>query len=104
MSNQIIPTQSPASETEAFHKSFSWVRSQHRGDKHAQFYALTVDVCQGIATSIDLAHFSNTDRDNGTMPTLDIKDTEHLLRLALASSYMLAEMAAARIDKINDHN
>ncbi|MDY7548486.1 hypothetical protein QN360_16080 [Glaciimonas sp. CA11.2] len=102
MNKQTNPPQSPTSEIEAFHKSFSWLLPQHRGDRHAQFYALTVDVCQGIKTCIDLAHFSNTDRDNGTMPTLDIMDTEHLLRLAISSSHMLAEMAAGRIDRIND--
>lgn len=102
MSDPTNTPPSPASEIEAFHKSFSWLLPQHQGDRHAQFYALTVDVCQGIKTCIDLAHFSNTDRDNGTKPTLDIQDTEYLLRLALSSSHMLAEIAAGRIDRIND--
>ncbi|MDY7546516.1 hypothetical protein QN360_08625 [Glaciimonas sp. CA11.2] len=98
------PSRTPpsASATESFHTSFSWLLPQLKGDEHAQFYALTVDICQGVKTCIDLAHLSNTDRDDGTMPTLNNLDTETLLRLALSSSQLLAEMAARRIDRMND--
>ena len=92
----------PASAAASFHTSFSWLLPHLKGDEHAQFYALTVDICQGIKTCIDLAHLSNTDRDDETMPTLNILDTEILLRLALSSSQLLAEMAAHRIDRMND--
>lgn len=92
----------PDSTPEAFHKPFSRLLPQHKADQHAQFYELAVDTCQGIKTCIDLAHLSNTDRDDAAMPTLDIRDTEALLRLALASSHMLAEIASHRIDSIND--
>lgn len=87
---------------EAFHQAFSWLPLHHRTDAHAQFYALTKDVCQGIQTCIDVAHFSIMDRDTDTAPTLDIIDTERLLRLALTSSQMLAEIATIRIDRLSD--
>ena len=90
------------STKEAFHKSFSWLLPELQGDHHAQFYAMTVDVCQGIKTCIDLAHLSNSDRDDNTLPTLDKRDTESLMRLALSSSHLLAELAARRIDRLND--
>ncbi|MGZ9712495.1 hypothetical protein ACXX82_17000 [Glaciimonas sp. GNP009] len=88
---------------ESFHKSFSWLTPTLKGDREAEFYALTLDICQGIKTCINLAHLSNTDRDDNTMPTLDILDTETLLRLALSSSHLLSELAARRIDALNDH-
>ena len=93
---------SPKPPIEALYKPFSWLTPNLKGDREAEFYALTVDICQGIKTCINLAHLSNTDRDDNTMPTLNILDTETLMRLALSSSHLLSELAAARIDKMND--
>lgn len=92
---------SPPPEPDAFHQAFSWLPSHHQSNESAQFYALTMDVCQGIQTCIDLAQVSDTDRDSDTMPALDALATERLLRLALTSSQMLAELAARRIDKLD---
>lgn len=97
------PTAS-TSGTDAVHQPFSWLPLKYRTDGPAQFYALTMDVCQGIQTCIDLTHFSTMDRDgdvSDTMPMLNIVDTDRLFGLALTSSQMLAELAAARIDRLN---
>ena len=94
------PTDSK-STPDAFHQPFSWLPLEYRTDGPAQFYALTMDVCQGIQTCIDLAHFSTMDRDNDTIPMLNIVDTDRLFRLALTSSHMLAELAAGRIDRLD---
>ena len=88
--------------SEAFHQSFSWLPSHHKNDHVAQFYALTVDVCRGVQTCIDLAHLSNSDRGTSDAPTLTILDTERLLRLAFTSSHMLADIAERRIDGLDD--
>ncbi|QRX81204.1 hypothetical protein [Glaciimonas sp. PAMC28666] len=93
-----------SSELEAFHQPFSWLPSHHQHDAAAQFYAQTLDVCRGVETCIDLAHLSNSDRGTDTLPTLTIRDTERLLRLALMSSRMLGDATAARIDNLLEDN
>ncbi|MDY7548361.1 hypothetical protein RGU75_19285 [Glaciimonas sp. CA11.2] len=85
---------------ESLHQPFSWLPEHHKNEEAAEFYALTKDVCQGIQTCIDLAHFSNMDRDTDTTPMLNIADTETLLRFALTSSHMLARFAELPIDKL----
>ncbi|MEB0014271.1 hypothetical protein QN379_20995 [Glaciimonas sp. Gout2] len=93
----------PPPEPEAFHQPFSWLPLHYQTDQCAQFYALTVDVCYGIKTCMELVHVSNADRGTDVKPTLDIIDTERLLRLALTSAQMLAETAEHRIDKLDRH-
>ena len=88
--------------SKAFHQSFTWLPSHHKNNPVAQFYALTVDVCRGVQTCIDLAHMSNSDKGTSDAPTLTILDTERLLRLALTSSHMLADVAERRIDRLDD--
>ncbi|QRX83273.1 hypothetical protein [Glaciimonas sp. PAMC28666] len=97
-----IYQKAPAPRPAATHKSFSWIHPQVKYDEHADFCALTMDVCQGIQTCIDVAHMSHMNRDNGTAPALNLMDTERLLRLALVSSQMLGEIAAERIEAFND--
>ena len=63
---------------------------------------MTVDICQGVKTCIDLAQVSNADRGTDTLPMLDINATERLLRLAWMSSRILAEMAEGRIDGLSN--
>ena len=90
-------------EPEAFHQPFSWLPLHHQTNQCAQFYALTVDVCCGINTCIDLVQVSNADRGTDVKPTLDIISTERLLRLALTSAQMLGHLAEHRIDKLDRH-
>lgn len=79
MSKPTAATSAP----DALHQPFSWLPREYKTDESAQFYALTMDVCQGIQTCIDLAHFSTMDRDSDTTPMLNIVDTDRLFRLAL---------------------
>ncbi|QRX84381.1 hypothetical protein [Glaciimonas sp. PAMC28666] len=88
----------PIPTPEATHQAFSWLPSHHQHDQSAQFYAMTIDICQGVKTCIDLVQVSNADRGTDTLPMLDVNATERLLRLALMSSQMLAEVAEGRID------
>ncbi|MDY7547593.1 hypothetical protein QN360_18605 [Glaciimonas sp. CA11.2] len=97
MSKPIPPS---SSDSEAFHQPFSWLPHEYQNDRAAQFYALTVDVCRGVQTCIDLVHLSNADRGTSDAPTLTVLATERLLRLALTSSQMLAENAERRIDRL----
>ncbi|QRX82019.1 hypothetical protein [Glaciimonas sp. PAMC28666] len=94
------PSYSP--EPKALHQPFSWLPAHHQLNASAQFYALTKDVCQGIQTCVDLAHFSVMDRGSDTTPVLNIEDTDRLLRLAVTSSRMLAQIAAVHIDGLDD--
>ncbi|QRX80848.1 hypothetical protein [Glaciimonas sp. PAMC28666] len=96
----IKPTPSPIPD--ALHQSFSWLPDEYKTDPAAQFYAMTKDICHGIQTCVDLAHFSTMDRDNDTIPMLNISDTDRLLRLALTSAQMLGDRAADRIDDLPD--
>ncbi|QRX81668.1 hypothetical protein [Glaciimonas sp. PAMC28666] len=96
------PSPSSAPITEALHQPFSWLPAAHQNDRHAQFYAMTVDICQGVKTCIDLAHLSNSDRNTDTMPTLAINATERLMRLAYMSSQLLAGVAEGHIDALTD--
>lgn len=95
-------TQSTAPEP--LHQAFSWLPLHHRADPHAQFIAMTKDVCQGLQTCIDLAHFSTMDRGSDTTPMLDVTDTDRLLRLASTSLRMLADAASSRIDGLDNLN
>ncbi|MGZ9709931.1 hypothetical protein ACXX82_03825 [Glaciimonas sp. GNP009] len=99
------PPPSPSNQPEfpgAFHQSFSWLLLEHKHNEREQFYAMTVDGCEGIKTCLDIVHLSNSDRNTDTAPTLDIVATERLLRLALMLSQLLADMAARRIDRLDD--
>ncbi|QRX81583.1 hypothetical protein [Glaciimonas sp. PAMC28666] len=102
MSNSIPPSSSPAPDS--LHQAFTWLPSAHKNNEVAEFYALTKDSCQGVDTCVDLAHFSTMDRDNDTTPMLNISDTDRLLRLAITSSRMLGQIAAMRIDQLDDGN
>ncbi|QRX84172.1 hypothetical protein [Glaciimonas sp. PAMC28666] len=93
-----------ASTSESIHEAFSWLPPHQRTDPHAQFVAQTKDICLGVQTCIDLAHFSMMDReseDSDTIPVLNIEDTERLLRLASTSSKLLADVASAEIDRMD---
>lgn len=94
----------------AVHKPFSWLPPRCEHDQAAQFVALTMDVCQGIQTCLELVHSDdmnrriNEDADpgEGMQHTLDRGDTERLLRLATASASLLAGAAEMRIQRMAD--
>lgn len=91
----------PSSDApESLHQAFSWLPSTHKNDEVAQFYALTKDVCLGLQTCVELAHFSTMDRDSDTAPVLNIADTDRLLRLMAMPSQLLGQHAAMQIDTV----
>ncbi|QRX82370.1 hypothetical protein [Glaciimonas sp. PAMC28666] len=100
MSNpRMTPTES-STAPDSLHQAFSWVPSTHKNEEVAEFYALTKDICRGLQTCVEIAHFSTMDRDSETTPMLNVEDTDRLLRLVATSSKMLAEAAEARIDNL----
>ena len=94
----------PMSEQEAFEKAFSWLPLDHQSAKHVQFRALTVDVCRGIQTCLEVAHFRTLDKGVDAAPKLDPIDAERLLRLARSSSQLLAEIAARHREELKAEN
>ena len=100
MSNPTMNAPSSSTEPTSLHQPFSWLPEHHQSNECAQFFALTKDISQGIQTCVDLAHFSTMDRDSDTIPMLNIADTERLLRMAVTSAQMLAQIAATHIDRL----
>lgn len=96
-------------EQEAVHRPFSWLPNEGKHDQVAQFMALTMDVCNGIQTCLELVHSGdltrrlNEDADLGeeVAPTLGRLDRERLLLLATASVRMLAGDAERQIIQAN---
>lgn len=84
---------------EPTHKPFSWLVGSAKDDQNAQFAALTMDICHGVETCLELVHVSNLERDHG--PTLNPNDTERLLRMAMASMRLLGESAESTIEHMN---
>ena len=87
---------------DAIHQPFTWLHPQIKHDQHAQFIALTMDVCNGIQTCLGLVQATEISRDSGTPPLLKIGDTSALLRLAIVSAQMLGEKANDRIEQTED--
>lgn len=92
--------------TPAAHQPFSWLGDELKDHDSADFVALTMDVCFGIETCLELVHSSglerafNRDADPGqeSAPALDLGCTERLLRLAIVSSRLLSASAEQRIN------
>lgn len=90
----------------AAHKPFSWLADEARFDGNAELMATTFDVCNGILTCLELVHSSNQERsfnadaDPGDeqAPILNENDTGRLLRLAMASTQLLAGAAYQNIE------
>lgn len=107
MPSTTTSTQSPVSiapaqpARSAAHKPFSWLEDHLEHDRGARFAAMTMDVCQGIATCLELIHSSNVDRNRGGLPTLNPADTDRLTRLAMASANLLSRAAEDQIELLN---
>lgn len=94
----------------AHHQPFSWLHTGRPNDRGGALAARTLDVCQGIALCIEIAHSSdltrlhNDDADPGeaAVPTLGVCDTDRLLRLARASAELLAAHAEDHIEWLNN--
>jgi len=85
------------------HKAFSWVEKGVADVDGAEFAALTMDVCRGIQTCLELMHATDMSVNTGgdDQPILGTVDKERLLLLAQAAAHMLGEHADKRVDEMN---
>ena len=98
----------PAPEA-AMHTPFSWLVPELKDDGDAQFAALVMDLCEGVATCLELVYSSDLERHGnpgagpnaGTAPALSKPEADRLLRFAMGSSRLLAESAEQHIDWLN---
>ena len=106
------PDQTPQLDhNSAIHRPFSWLRDDVKDYPMADFIALTMDICGGIQTCLeiihasDLARSSNADLDpeDTEVPTVNAYDATKLLRQSIASAALLQEIAAKKIDWINTY-
>lgn len=99
------PKAAPA-ETHAHvpnHKPFSWLHHSLKDNAHAEFTALTFDICRGAGLCLQLVRESEIARDNDPLGAyLSIHHVEHLEAMAIRSLQMLAEHAESAIGDLND--
>lgn len=85
------------------HQPFSWLHRTLEGDRHAEFVALTNDICRGAELALQLAQESELERDhvqNGGY--LSPTQCGNLQMLAMRALKMLADRAEAEISDLND--
>ena len=91
---------------EPIHQPPSWVEAFAEGDDNAHFAALTLDVCNGVKTCMQLIHSTDLAVNSGAggedPPILGVLDKEHLVLLASAAVRMLGDRAFAQVGKLND--
>lgn len=98
----LVPATAPGATPDAIHQPFSWLPASLKGDKHAEFLALTKTICAGVATCLELVQKNRMAEDNDDTPILNMNDAEALMMLASASAQMLYESADDHIDKLTD--
>ena len=96
-----IQTNTTTSPT-ALHQPFTWLHVSVQNDAHAEFLAMAKSMCTGVAVCLQLVAQSELARDNGSVPVLDIGDSESLLMLAIESAKLLSSAAEIEIDTINE--
>lgn len=91
----------------AAHAPFNWLEPEAAAIARADFITLTLDISRGMNTCLELVNASNLERAAGdpehgdSLPTLNVGDTESLMRLSIASSRMLADAAEREIVAVN---
>lgn len=98
----------PTPET-SLHTPFSWLVPELEDDGDAQFAALVMDLCEGVATCLELVYSSDLERhgnlgaapEDKVRPVLSKRKADRLLRFAMTSSHLLAEYAEKHIDWLN---
>lgn len=104
------PRAAPPQGPGALHVPFAWLDGKLERDPQAQFAALTMDVCNGMQTCLELVHSDLLTRNRNQMadpgqedtPLLDRAAGERLLLLATAAARMLSERAEEHIDAMHD--
>ena len=84
------------------HQAFSWLHRSLKDDAHAEFVALTYDICRGAGVCLQLAQESELDRIHDPRDGyLSTHHVEKLEMMAIRSLQMLADRAEAEIDVMN---
>jgi hypothetical protein len=99
----------PRQEPRALHVPFAWLDATLQHDHQAVFAALTMDVCNGMQTCLQLVHSDLLTRNRNQIadlgqedaPLLDKAGGERLLLLATAAARMLSERAEEYIDAMH---
>lgn len=93
-------------QVKPIHQPQSWVETFAQDDDNAHFAALTLDVCNGVKTCMQLIHSTDLAVNSGAggedPPILGVLEKEHLVLLASAAVRMLGDRAFAHVGKLND--
>lgn len=91
--------------TQPIHEAFSWLDNGAADVHGAEFVALTMDVCHGVQTCLELIHATDLRTNSGAgeedPPILGGVDKERLLLLATAAMRMLGGQAEERVEAFN---
>ncbi|HZW11907.1 MAG TPA: hypothetical protein VFF81_01780 [Noviherbaspirillum sp.] len=101
-------------QRQAQHVPFSWLSDKAQANPMAKFVALTMDVCNGVRTCLDIVNSCDLERDaaecgetnddgSPIVPLLTRADASFLLRLSMASTEMLGELAEKKIGWFESH-
>ena len=110
MSNQPFDEDEPAlpgpKDVPALHQPFSWVHVPAPG-LDAHFAALTLNVCRGVETCLQLMHSTDLamharEWEEDETPVLSRIDKEKLMLLATAAMQMLGDRAERRVHDANE--
>jgi hypothetical protein len=111
MPSTTTPEQTNSNRTSAVHQPFSWLGDDVKDHPIADFVALTMDVCSGVQTCMEIVHLSDLvrsenadlDHEDAELPAVNANDAGKLMRLAIGTTRLLREYAARQIDSINVH-
>ena len=106
------PEQTPKpNRARPFHQPFSWIDDAARTYPAAEFFALTVDVCNGIYTCLEIIEASDPecrcdadpDADETELPVVSPYHAGILRRFSIAAIRLLREHADQQVTWINEH-
>lgn len=87
------------------HQAFSWIADGVSDVHGAEFVALTLDVCHGVQTCLQLIHSTDMRTNSGAgdddPPPIGSVEKDRLLLLATATMRMLGSQAEERVESIN---
>jgi len=93
------------SNVRPIHQPFSWAIEEFDDGRDAFFAALTLDVCNGIQTCLELVHATDLASEPSAageeQPILGARDRDRLLRLATVSARMLSDRAWEEVTRKN---
>lgn len=104
MSARTIPPVAPAATPPVHipkHEAFSWLHRDLAHDEHAQFLALTLDICGGAALCLQIVQAGDLDECHEPGSAyFNMNERGQLLALAIGSLHLLKTQAAADIESV----